>query len=240
MGMILFFINPVRQLDKMKDATRQHDFEEIKTSLDAYYNDHNCYPASIPFGAEWTEDGTTYMKKVPQDIECSTKGKCYSYEPDPEDTCSQWYGLFGRLAVTPQDQFRACSVPASCLPVNYTSSGYNSCFVAGSYDCSVLHNIVLPDIQTVPTQAISTPTPTPTQVILPTNTLVPTQVVLPTNTPMPTPTPLPTEPVSCTKIYKCILGQGSQNICNRVADGTGDYCGFFGCSGGQCCQNQCQ
>ena len=68
MALALFaYLFPQKQLDKAKDAIRKHDAQEIKKALDLYYNDHNCYPTSVPFGSSWTQGRTIYMKKVPQE-----------------------------------------------------------------------------------------------------------------------------------------------------------------------------
>ncbi|MDP3988394.1 MAG: hypothetical protein Q8P80_04600 [Candidatus Levybacteria bacterium] len=102
-----------------------------------------------------------------------------------------------------------CMLTSNCRPVNI--GGY-ACLTLGSVDCDYIVSDNLP-------------------FILPTAT--------PTSTATPTPTPSPTPP--CSKDYKC-TGQDEfypKGRCNSVVSGLGDYCGYPGCSGNECCENQC-
>lgn len=201
-ALIFILYDPIKQLNKAKDSQRQHDFEQIRNALDTYYNDHNCYPTSVPFGSQWQEGSVTYMRKVPQDETCGKiNGACYSYITDSQNWCPQWNILFGKTLVPPKDPTIACSLNDSCLPQNYTQEGYNACFVSGSVDCDIVGSSII-EVGSPP--PVSTPTPS-----LPPG-------LTPTDTPIPSPTP------NCSKNYAC-TGFPTER-CNVVAVGTGTYC----------------
>lgn len=194
--MILFLIDPGKQLNKAKDAQRKEDFRNIRSALDAYYNDFNCYPVTIPFGNEWKVNSTIYMKEIPYDAN-------YTYVVDPSASCPQWNVLFGRLVIAPPATLPACLLESDCLPLNYGESGYNLCDYGGNIDCSTLQVVELPALEQPPQQP--TATPTPTQVPGP-----------PTSTPPPgaTPTPTPTSgPLPTGSVYYCSCGQDHQTAC---------------------------
>lgn len=199
---LIFVIDPVRQLDKMKDTQRLHDLFQVKNALDVYYNDHNCYPAMVPFGQEWKEGNTIYMKKVPQDPDCTpgNPNRCYVYVYQGEEPCPQWNVLYSRKSYTEERSY-SCSLPPGCVPPNFGDPGYNSCFSSGRVDCSYISTNPLPTPGPLPT---STPTPTTGSVL----------------TPTPTFTPTPT--ASCSKDYACTGGPPAR--CNVVPVGTGQYC----------------
>jgi hypothetical protein len=180
--MLLFLIKPGQQLNKARDSSRKEDFKQIRIALDTYYNDHNCYPASLAFGTEWKEGATVYMKKIPQDPGCGRSGSaCYTYVVDSASSCPQWHVLFGKLAIAPSTALPACLLEADCLPNNYASSGYNLCDFGGNIDCSVLQSQMLPlsEENTVPVSPTASPiinpasptpfVPTPTTFTIPTN-----------------------------------------------------------------------
>jgi len=78
---------------KGRDARRKHDLGQIQKALEMYYNDKASYRTSaegVPFGSEWSDGSTLYMKKVPSDP--SDYG--YLYESDAGGT---WYKLYARL-----------------------------------------------------------------------------------------------------------------------------------------------
>lgn len=142
---LILFINPFAQLNKAKDAQRKKDLAEIRSALDLYFNDHNCYPASIPFGFEWTEGSVTYMKKVPQDPDCSPTRLCYYYQVDTTATCSQWNVLYAKLSIRPTNTEEYCknTLKTACdnssLSVNLKySDGY--CILSGQPDCIYIGN----------------------------------------------------------------------------------------------------
>lgn len=147
---IIFLIDPVRQINKARDAERLHDLSQIKIALDTYYNDHGCYPLSLPFGSEWREDGSLYMKQVPQDKRCTDNPSyCYTYRYDEQnDTCPQWNVVFGKVTATPQTPL--CTLQCASALVDATTI----CKVSGVLDETLC---VLPSATPIPS---ATPTPT--------------------------------------------------------------------------------
>lgn len=220
-------INPIKQLQKARDAQRQHDIFQIRNSLDAYYNDSNCYPVSLAMGAVFSSGQTTYMQKVPQDPEFSSNYPAYVYETDqtPSNNCPQWNVLFAKLSST-QSLQTSCALTQlkdtngnDCLPTNYKDLGYNYCLVSGKADCDYI------SANPLPTPAGSTPTPTPAG-STPTPTPTPGG---PTPTPTPGgPTPTPPPPVvNCSPYnYNAVSG----GVCNNVSP---NWCSIYG--GGLTC-----
>ena len=197
LSLSLLFINPVAQLNKVDDAERKSDLQEIKTALDLYYNDHSCYPQTLPFGSPWTENGTVYMRKVPQDPTCSsTPGSCYTYKNLATSACPQWNVVFSQLSKSDSGVCQLSSL-SGCVPADFSSSW--ACTVSGAVDCSFISSTT---IVTAPT---ATPSPSPT----------------PSTSPVPqSPTPTPTPPCASPD-YSC---SGSPSRCNVVPAGTGQYC----------------
>lgn len=199
---LAFTLNPFAQLQKANDATRKHDLEQIKNALDTYYNDHSCYPTTLPFSGTWSEGGTTYMTKVPQDSSCkSDPDDCYVYETDTTSACPQWNVLFAKQQRPATDNCQLKSISSTCVPPGYDTSW--ACSLSGTVDCSYISS-----------QSVFTVGGTPPPVVPTTE---------PTTTSVPTSTPIPTD--SCPQSqrnYNCSSGQFA--VCNRVADGTGAYC----------------
>ncbi len=89
-------------LKKGRDGRRKADLEEIRKSLEMYYEDKRAYPTSIPsssgfvFDGQFSDDvsGKVYMHKVPDD---PMNGKNYLYVSD-----GQTYGLYTCLENTQQ------------------------------------------------------------------------------------------------------------------------------------------
>lgn len=126
-------INPQHQIDKVDDARRKQDIQEIKTGLDTYYNDHNCYPLTLPFGSEWIENSTVYMREVPQDVVCSGNSHCYVYKY--EGACPQWSVVFTKLSKAPSaPQCSLTKLSQACVPADYDSTW--ACVVTGNVDTS--------------------------------------------------------------------------------------------------------
>lgn len=214
---LLFVVNPLNQINKVKDATRQHDLVTIKAALDAYYNDHGCYPTLLTFGTSFSQSSNVYMKLVPNDPDTTTTA--YVYQTD-ETSCPQWNVLYTKLKSNAIDTQRKtlCALASrlTCVPLNYSSLGYNYCAISGDVNCSYLA----------------------------TSTLIPTTSNY-GNGGAVTPTPIPT-PNGCSKNYKCTGGPPSRcDIVNPV--GSGDYCGYSGCGSVRnsqgnlaCCNFACQ
>ncbi len=167
--MVAFFMlfNPLSQLDKAKDAQRKHDFEQIRNALDTYYNDNNCYPTKlqgVPFGSAWSAGSTVYMKKVPQDPDCSKTGYCFVYQTDASN-CPQWNVLYTRLS-RPTNSLTSCLMFQAC---GYLQTKYNYCVMSGNVDCSYVKSNPLP------TPLTPTPGPTSAPIGGATSTPAPTQ-----------------------------------------------------------------
>lgn len=142
---LIFVLKPVTQINKGKDLQRQHDIGQIKSALDAYYNDTGCYPTSLTFGSSWKSGSTTYMTKVPQDpdyVSGSTSNLSYVYQTDGS-SCPQWNVLYAGLR-GPIGNSVACplSQRAVCLPQGFNAF-YNLCMPSGSVDCSVVASSAL-------------------------------------------------------------------------------------------------
>lgn len=219
-------LNPFAQFSKAFDAQRKHDIMEIRNALDTYYNDKNCYPkqtsAEFPFGREWTEGNTVYMKLVPQDPQpvCLVGSGCYYYYYQTDTSlnssdCPQWNILYTRLAdKVPAGENCATIIHNACIDQGYRPSvnaKYNFCVISGRLDCSALMGLNNnPFVQLTP---VPTSSPTP----------------IPTSTPTPTPVLICNCPVSsycyglhhdsrpCTKF-------DFYGICNEAGPGYGDWC----------------
>lgn len=225
-------INPIGQINKGKDAVRQHDLQQVKTALDTYYNDHGCYPTAVPFNAAWKEGNNIYMQTVPQDATCDGKTQsCYTYQVDNTSACPQWDVLYGELVSSivksPSQILCPLTSLTNCLPKNYASSGYNFCLLSGNVDCAYIAQSNLP-------------TPMPTAQPTPTSGPPP-----PTGQPTPTPTPTPP---ACDLLYACVLDNTTnKTVCNSVCDPLhpsvcsrpATFCGSKGCTGNACCSNAC-
>lgn len=172
-GGVLLALNPLTQINKSRDAQRQADLQAIKTALDLYYSDNECYPANneIPFGNEWRVNNTVYMKKVPQDPGCRDgEGTCYRYRTDTSASCPQWNVLFAQLSKeSALANTCALSTLSDCTPDGYEDGVY-ACTLSGAVACD---NLELASLGSGLETVSPTSTPTP----------------IPSATPTPTPTP---------------------------------------------------
>ena len=198
--LLLFIVNPLNQINKVKDATRQHDLATIKTALDAYYNDHGCYPLLLTFGNSFSQSNNIYMKLVPNDPDTTTTA--YVYQTDGT-SCPQWNVLYAKLKSNAIDvegkTLCALNSRSNCVPLNYTALKYNYCAISGDVNCSyVSTSSLIPSTSNYGSGGSGS---------------------------APTPTPIPN---GCSKNYKCTGGPPA--MCDVVSPaGTGDYCGYGGC-----------
>ena len=223
--MAIITINPIRQLNKARDVRRQHDLTQIRSALDSYLSDTNCYPSSISMGGSFTQGSTVFLQTVPQDPDYGAAGAAsYLYETDGS-SCPQWNVLFAKL-VSASNLQTACALSSlsNCLPTNYQALGYNYCVVSGNVNCSYISSNPLPN----PVVGTSTPVPTGTSTPTGGPTATPTSTPLPTSsptpTPLPTPTPSPTPtppPFNCSPNYFAV----SSNRCNSVVS---NQCTIYG------------
>ena len=228
-SMILFAINPLYQYLKAFDGQRKQDLVQVRNALDTYYNDHNCYPDSVPFGEEWIDGEVMLMKKVPQDpyvyYQQGRGWYYYNYSVKTgEGACSQWNVLYTRL--TDKSYANSGSNPKSCLymlrkicPGIPVGSVYNYCIISGTLNCDELRAAGVPGAYQQQQEA---PTPTPTG------------PVGPTNTPTPTPT---TAPIICgggqPPQYDC------RGLCNQVCNVPPDDYDSCIAKGAKYCNSNC-
>jgi prepilin-type N-terminal cleavage/methylation domain-containing protein len=138
---LILSINPGSQFSKIYDGQRKKDLAQIKVALDMYYNDHNVYPDSVPFGEEWAEGETVYMKKVPTDPDPYLRPVdqlWYDYNYLSGDN---WNVLYAKVL---DDEYRqglekSCrNLIRSLCPNKAVSSIYNYCIVSGTLNCDEL------------------------------------------------------------------------------------------------------
>lgn len=158
-GLAIVF-NPSAQLNKSQNTVRQHDLEEIKSSLDMYYDDTGCYPTSLTFFRQFASNNKIYMNTVPEDPKCQSSGQnCYIYQTDTSSSCPQWNVLYATL-LPPLSENVTCplnSISSTCLPTNYTNLGLNYCVPSGKLDCAQIASAVTP---APPPGGMGYPTPT--------------------------------------------------------------------------------
>lgn len=192
--MTVVLIDPARQVGRAKDTQRLHDLTQIKTGLDMYYNDNNCYSNTF---SELNSGPVIYVKKIPKD---PVSGEDYIYLRNED--CSQWNVLFAKLS-RPSDFKDICPLTklTSCLPADYDSTW--ACTISGNVDCRSISGSLL---------IVSTPTPTPTLIPIPT----------PTPTLAPTPTSCVLQ-YACRNSGSGVVcndvGPGNGTYCDRFCNG---------------------
>jgi len=151
--LVFSLFNSQGPLSRATDSQRQQDLRSIKTALESFYSDNNCYPEEIPFGDQWRVGDTVYMAEVPQDPTCSNDvSSCYVYIWDDTTSCPQWYSVFSQLSSPSLDDDDTVSIAEveencslyklnSCVPSDFTSEW--SCISSGEVDCSFVSNIEL-------------------------------------------------------------------------------------------------
>lgn len=76
-----FFIRPIFQINKAKDAERKSDLQKLAIALEDYATDHGCYPKI----AGWENSLKFYLPQIPKDPKTS---QSYTYVC-PEEDCSK-------------------------------------------------------------------------------------------------------------------------------------------------------
>lgn len=144
---LALIFNPSAQISKAQNATRQHDFEQIRTALDTYYDDTGCYPTTLNFAQRFSLNGKIYMTNIPEDPKCSSTGaNCYVYQTDTSSTCPQWNVLYGTLVAPLASSATSCpltSISGSCVPLNYQQIGTNYCVISGNVDCAKISSVAI-------------------------------------------------------------------------------------------------
>lgn len=198
-------LDPLKQLDKAKDARRTSDIKQIATGLDLYYQDNNCYVDQTTLsnflynGGTWSAVGgkTIFIKKIPYDPD----NYVYLYRTT-QNPCPQWGVVFTKL-INPPKNTTVCALSKldNCAPQNFNSSW--ACVVLGNPNCAELAN-------SAPLNLIPRP-----------GTHGSGGGGSPTSTPTPTITSTPT-PANCSKDYACRGTPANCNLLNPA--GIGDYC----------------
>lgn len=89
---ILIAVSPSFQLGKGRDGRRKADLNLLKTAMDDYYNDNECYPDISKLVCKPGTGLIPYMKKVPCD---PLTGENYRYE-NPLSNCDS-YVIYANL-----------------------------------------------------------------------------------------------------------------------------------------------
>jgi len=94
--LILSFMYIFTQLGKGRDAKRKSDIYYIKSAVEEYEKDNDCYPSYLP--SCYSDEGNflkPYLDKIPCDPVSKTN---YLYIPDPENiVCPRWFWVFARF-----------------------------------------------------------------------------------------------------------------------------------------------
>ncbi|KKP80458.1 MAG: hypothetical protein UR81_C0027G0006 [Candidatus Levybacteria bacterium GW2011_GWB1_35_5] len=140
-------INPIEQIQKLRDAQRESNLKQISNAMDAFYNDNNAYPIDI---AE-LDGATKYIQSVPTDpSNADTTNYLYIFA-DTSDSLPQWYALFASLENKDSSK-SLCALEKiqtndGCLPQNNRDTNgdliYNYCVVAGDVDCAYINSLQL-------------------------------------------------------------------------------------------------
>jgi len=217
--MSIITINPIKQLQKARDAKVEYNLKQINSALDLYYNDNNKYPVKLVFGdtLKAANENTVYMNQIPQDPDCANGGSCYYYMTDSSNL--QWNVLFTKVynlsnsSVSCPLKNMIDSAGKPCVPRNYDESGYNYCVLSGNVDCSFIREQDLPKNAGKGTGGSgSGGVPIPSS--------IPSGSTFPTPTPAgPTPTPTPAGP---TPTPYCLCANTNSHIYNYTQ----------GCQGG--------
>ncbi|MBU1149255.1 type II secretion system protein GspG, partial [Patescibacteria group bacterium] len=120
---VFFVLNPGEQLMKSRDSQRKNSLDQIKVALDAYYNDHNRYPAASGGkieGIDWGSEWVSYIAKLPKDP--LSPSQDYLYE-SPVDGDIGAYRLYADLERCSDSQG---VIGVDCLrPYNYSVNSSN-------------------------------------------------------------------------------------------------------------------
>ena len=163
-GALLAVLNPKEQVSKSHDAQRKNDLNQIRTTLDMYYGDHNRYPPTL------NDIGSSYTPKVLQDPLVAQGYDNYCYET-PLDGSS--YLLSAKLERN--------SDPQATPGIKCNNDGIDYNYAITSSNTSIAAYIPIPTDTSVPPPP-GGPTSTP---VPPTGTPVPPPPGGPTSTPTP-------------------------------------------------------
>ncbi|MDE2590214.1 MAG: hypothetical protein KGL95_11210, partial [Patescibacteria group bacterium] len=114
-GLIVFILNPLKQINKAWDGRRLADLSSFQSVFETYYNDYQHFPTSVPFGSMWKQGNTVYMSNTPNDPQ-SGNGTNYVYMTDGSST-PQWAVMFSKLSNLSSKS--SCELSPSCAPAGY-------------------------------------------------------------------------------------------------------------------------
>lgn len=99
---VLISVNPAAQIFKGYDSRRKSDLQKIKTAMESYYADHDCYPAlplrdaqdrpSYVCGSDVLDP---YLPSMPCDPNTDTPYTIYLSPPNT--TCPQKYAVYAEI-----------------------------------------------------------------------------------------------------------------------------------------------
>ena len=145
---LLYLIDPLGQIQRANDAKRKSDFDQLKTTLEVYYNDNGKYPPSSGSDVtppctgtyrinpstgciEWGTSWTAYNITLPKDP-ASTRNYVYFATAD-----GQSYWLYASLEKSGDPQL--CSpldANGECLSIATNGIAANSCGSSPGKPCN--------------------------------------------------------------------------------------------------------
>lgn len=116
--MIVFLaaFKPWTQEAKARDARRKSDLQKLKSPLEDYYNDNDCYPVDLQTLAD---EG--YISEVPQD---PGTDEDYTYTSDPN--CN-WYRIYVSLEFANDSEIVEAGCGTGCGPGGDAGTGDDRC-----------------------------------------------------------------------------------------------------------------
>ena len=141
---LLYLIDPLGQIQRANDAKRKSDLDQLKTTLEVYYNDNGRYPAysadpdplfyrikPATDYIEWGTSWTAYNITLPKDP-VSTRNYVYFATAD-----GQSYWLYASLEKSGDPQL--CSpldANGECLSIATNGIAANSCGSSPGKPCN--------------------------------------------------------------------------------------------------------
>jgi len=186
------------QINKARDAQRKEDLTRLRTAMEEYYNDHECYPNADILELCQSDSLDPYLNKIPCD---PTTKLPYCYIPE-EDDCPQSFRLLAHL----QNQTDPDTTKLGCYESDPFCGWEDNCADPGSYYTGFNYGVSTSNI-TVANPDLPSPTPTP----IASPTTSPSPAVSPTTSPSPTPLPSPSPSPGN---YACT----PSGVCNSYAD----------------------
>ncbi len=190
----VIFFSAFEQVAKGRDAQRKAELAKLQKTLEDYYNDNNCYPDDLAFGALSGHELEGYLNAIYADpLNNSSFNYLYTY--DTTDSCHQWYKIYSRLEKEADVIIEDVGCGSGCGP----DDGYNYWVSSPNISSAERQEN---EYWEVPTGGEPTSSPTPGG-------------GEPTSSPTPTPTPILIEEQTC-------LAEGG--TWRSFGDSCGDSC----------------